>query len=134
MTVVVPCAMRNGRVLPLDRTRLDKWKAKHKEGDVFDMILDDGTSTGSTPMARKFHALRDEYAELNGYSNVHAKVELKFLHGVWCQPDSIPVGRDGRVVEYHGEMLWFLSIRDYTAEELSRLVRGSELVIQEAGL
>lgn len=134
MTVVVECVQRGGRIVPLDQKKLARWKDKHADGQVYDMILDDGESSALSPLARKFHAIRDEYAAVNGYENEHAKVELKYLHGVWTQPDSIPVGRDGRLVEYHGEVLWFLSIREYTTEELQRLVAGSELALDEVSV
>lgn len=134
MTVVTQCVQRDGKIVPLEQYKLKKWKKKHSEGQIYDMILDDGESSALSPLAKKFHAVRDEYAAVNGYDNEHAKVELKFLHGVWTQPDSIPVGRDGRLVDYHGEVLWFLSIRDYAPEELERLVAGSELALQEASV
>lgn len=134
MTSVVTCVQRGGKIVPLDQKKLDKWKKHHKEGEAYEMILDDGSSSALSPMGKKFHALRDEYAEINGYTNDAAKVELKYLHGVWTQPDDIPLGRDGRTLRYHGEVLWFLSIRDYTPEELQRLVAGSEMVIAEVSV
>lgn len=133
MTTVIQCVQRGGHIVPLDQSKIKRWKEKHSEGEVYEMILSDDESTGSTPLAKKFHAIRDEYASVNGYTNDEAKVELKYLHGVWASSAArIPVGRDGRVLEYHGRKLWFLSIRDYTTEELQRLVQGSELALSEA--
>jgi hypothetical protein len=132
VTVILECTLRGGKVVPLDKAKIDKWKTSHREGAVFDMILSDATSTGQTALAKKFHAIRDEYAAINGYTNDFAKVELKVLHGV-VAPDA-PTGRTGRIVEYHGNLLWLLSIRDYTTEELQRLVQGSDLALQEASV
>lgn len=133
MTVMFDATVKAGRLVPLETKKIDRFKGAH-EGQVFTVVLDDGESSALSPLAKKFHAIRDEYAAVNGYENEHAKVELKFLHGVWTQPDSIPVGRDGRLVEYHGEVLWFLSIRDYSPEELERLVAGSDLALMEASV
>ena len=131
MTLVVQCVQRGGKLVPLDARKIQRWKARHTEGQVCDLILDDYGSSALTPLAKKFHAIRDEYAALLGYDNDHAKIELKYLFGTWTELDAIPTGRTGRVVEYHGHRLWLLSIRDYTAEELQRLVAGSDLALQE---
>jgi len=133
VTVVVECAQRKGKIVPLDQAKLERWKKRHREGEVYDMILSDYTSSALSPMAKKFHAIRDEYADMLGYDNEHAKIELKALHGVTAPADAPPEGRTGRVVEYHGRKIWLLSIRDYTLEELGRLVDGSELTYNEAG-
>lgn len=130
MTVVVECVQRGGKIVPLDQEKLKAWKKRHKDGEAYDLILDDGDSSGLSPLAKRFHAVRDEYAEVNGYTNDHAKVELKHLHGVTAPTP--PVGRTGRMVDYHGIIEWQLSIRDYTPEELRRLVSGSEIALQEA--
>ena len=132
MTTVLACVQRGGKIRPLDQDKIKRWKAKHSEGELYDMILDDGESSALSPLARKFHAIRDDYAELNGYTNDEAKVELKHLHGVTA-PEP-PVGRTGRMVDYHGVIEWQLSIRDYTSEELGRLVAGSELALHEASV
>lgn len=134
MTTVIECMQNAGRIHPLDTDKLAKWKEKHRDGDVFDMILDDGTSTAISPLAKKFHAIRDEYAAMLGYDKEHAKVELKYLHGVYTGETQAPIGRTGRLVDYHGRVLWFLSIRDYTTEELQALVAGSDLTLQEASI
>ena len=132
MTTIIECTMRNGRVVPLDAAKVEKWKTSHKDGEVFDMILDDGSSSALTPLAKRFFATRDEYAQVNGYDTDYATIELKYLWGVRAQPEAIPEGRNGKIVHIYDELWWVLSIRDYTNEELSRLVQGSEMALQEA--
>lgn len=134
MTVQIECTIRGGKILPLDQDKIRKWKERHKEGNVFDMFLDDGASSALTPLAKKYFATRDEYGAVNGYSNEEAHIELKALHGVIAAPDAVPVGRTGRVVDYHGTKMWQLSVRDMTSEELGRLVSGAEMALQEASV
>lgn len=131
MTVVIQCVMNNGRIQPLQPEKIARFKDRHKQGESFEMILDDGQSSALSPLARKFHALRDEYASVNGYDNEHAKVELKALFGVTAPGDAPPVGRTGCVVEYHGKRVWLLSITDYSPEELERLVMSSQMALHE---
>ena len=147
MTLILECTMRNGKVVPLDAAKVEKWKASHKDGEVFDMILDDGSSSALTPLAKRFFATRDEYARMNGLTNEHAKIELKHNYGVVYPIGAPPVGRLTRMIVEEGvkelgdhlrEIAYFtvrelqLSIVDYTHEELSRLVQGSEMALQEA--
>ena len=135
MTSAIPCVMNNGRIVPLDPERLAKWKASHKQGEVFDMILDDGTSAARSPMALKYFAIRDEYMALNGYTKDEAHIELKHLFGVtYNEERPVPEGRRVRKVNYHGMEEWQLSIADYTTEELKPLVSGADKALAEAGI
>lgn len=134
MTVVVQCVLNGERIQPLQPEKIARFKERHKQGESFDLILDDGQSSAASPLARKFHAVRDEYATVNGYDNDHAKVELKALFGVTAPADAPPVGRTGQVVEYHGRLLWQLSITDYSREELERLVASSEMALHEVSV
>lgn len=134
MTTVVECIMDNGKIRPLDQDKLGKWKEKHKQGQVFDMVLDDHENQAMSPLARKYFAIRDEYAALNGYSKEDAHVELKALFGVTTARDGAPVGRLGRVVNYHGNEMWQLSVKDYSVEELQSLVMRTEKALMEAGV
>jgi hypothetical protein len=133
--------------VPLDQSKIKRWKEKHSEGEVYEMILSDDESTGSTPLAKKFHAVRDDYARVNGMTNDHAKIELKHNYGVVYPIGQPPTGRLVRLitetdvrelgghireVEYHDLRELQLSITDYTTEELQRLVQGSELALSEA--
>lgn len=134
MTIVIECVQRGGKIIPLDQQKIAKWKAKHKDGSVCDMILDDRSSSASSPLARKYFATRDEYAAINGYSAEYAHTELKALFGTQSSPNAIPVGRTGKVIEYHGRAIWLLSIRDYSHEELQRLVDRAEVAVAEASV
>jgi hypothetical protein len=134
MTLQLTCTIKDDRVIPLDSEKVRKWKDAHADGEVFDMVLADSTSTALSPLAKRYFATRDEYAAVTGYTNECAHIELKWLHGVWCPPDEMPIGRSGRKVEYHGEEIWQLSIRDYSSDELRRLVDGATLRVAEAGV
>ena len=132
MTIQLECTIKDDRVIPLDPEKVRKWKDAHKPGEVFDMVLADSTSTALSPLAKRYFATRDEYAAINAYSKEWAHIELKALFGVSLPVDRIPTGRSGRVVDYHGERIWELSIRDYSADELRPLVDGATLAVAEA--
>lgn len=131
MTVEMECRIRDGFVLvPLEPDKL----ARLDPEIVYDCVLSDRVSTAQSRLAKRYFATRDEYAAVNGYTNEEAHIELKFLHGVIAAPGDAPVGRDGRVVLYHGVRIWQLSIRDYSHDELSRLVEGATLALAEASV
>lgn len=134
MTTVITCVMDNGNIRPVDQDKIAKWKRAHKQGQVFEMILDDGENQALSPLAKKYFAIRDEYAAMNGYSKEHAHVELKAHFGVTSDVDAIPTGRLGRVVEYHGEQQWQCSVKDYDTEELRSLVMRTEQALVEASV
>lgn len=134
MTTVVPCVLHKGTIKPLNQDRIAKWKAEHTDGQVFDMILDDGESIAMTPMARKYFAIRDDYAAVNGYSKDYAHVELKHLYGVTYPADAPIPGRLMRLVDAYGEKEWQVSITDYNKEELARLVSGADMALMEASV
>lgn len=134
MTVVIACAMNEGNIQPLDQNKLKHWKETHSQGEVFDMILDDGSSSALTPLAKRYFAIRDQYAEVNGYNKQYAHVELKHLFGVTFPYDNPPENRLVRLVDAYGEKEWQLSIKSYTADELRALVSGSEVALSEVSV
>jgi len=136
MTVIIKCALHDGRIETLEPEKIKKFKIKHVEGEMFDMILDDGRSNQGNSLFLKFHALRDEYADATGYDNEYAKQELKHLYGVvipYTDKFEIPT-RDGKFVEIYGAYEFQVSTRVYTTEELMRLVDGTECALVEATL
>lgn len=134
MTVIIKCALHDGHIEPLEPEKIKKFKIKHVEGEMFDMILDDGRSNQGHPLFLKFHALRDEYADATGYDNEYAKQELKHMYGVIIpySPGFTPPARGGKFVEIYGEIEFQVSTREYTTEELMRLVDGTECALSEA--
>lgn len=134
VTSIISCVIRKGHFRPLNPERVKAWKDAHTEGEVFQMILDDGTSSALTPMARKYFATRDDYATLNGYTKPYAHTELKHLYGVTFPQDEPPENRLVRLVEAYGEFEWQLSVKEYNKEELMALVSGSDLALLEASV
>jgi len=134
MTMVIQLVVGKDRIRVVDHEKLLKWKKSLVEGQVFDAIFDDGSSTALTPLAKRYFATRDEYAGLNGYTTQSAHEELKHFFGMCYPPDSPPVGRTVRLVPYHGEMEWQLSVTDMDHDELSRLTEGATLAVAEAGI
>ena len=132
MTSVILCVMDGGRIRPIDQDKLAKWKKAHKQGQAFEMILDDGESSALSAKAKKYFALRDEYADLGNHSIKHAHIELKHLHGFTRPVGLEPEGRLGRKVRYFDEEEWQLSIADYSEDELKRLLRGVQATLDEA--
>jgi len=133
MTVIIKCVLHNGRIEPLEPIKIGKFKKKHVEGEMFDMILDDGRTNQGHPLFLKFHALRDEYADATGLDNEYAKQELKHLYGVTIPYTEgfKPPTRPGKFVEIYGAIEFQVSTRNYTTEELMRLVDGTECALAE---
>jgi len=134
MTTVIPCVMHHGGVKVLDMNRLNRWKEAHKQGEHFDMILEDGGSNALSPMAKKYYSIRDDYAHLNGYDKKYAHIELKYLFGVWYPYESPPKNRSVRLVEAYGELCWQLSLKEYDNDELAALVDLSQVALTEASV
>jgi len=134
VTTILSCVIRKGHFRPLNPERVKAWKDAHKEGEVFEMILDDGASSALSPMGRKYYATRDDYAALNGYNKDYAHIELKHLFGVTYPHDAPPQNRLVRLVDAYGELEWQLSVKDYTKEELMALVNGSDKALVEASV
>lgn len=131
MTTSLNCVMDKGNVKVLDHDKLAQWKKQHKQGEAFQMLLSDETNSALTPMALLYFSIRDDYAALLGYDKEHARRELEYLHGVTYDEDSPPTGRRVTLMDYHGKR-WFLSLREYSTEELYRLVAGSDQALMEA--
>ncbi len=134
MTTVIQCVLDGGKIRPLEQNKIAKWKEAHKQGEPFEMVLDDGSSSALSPLALKYFAIRDEYAAANAYAKDYAHTELKKLFGVSYPEDAPPMGRRVRLVEYHGEKVWLLSIADYTREELGPLVDGATVALAEVSV
>jgi len=133
MTIVIPCVMHKGSIKPLDTSKLDQWKGAHKQGQHFEMVLSDSENQALTPLALKYFSIRDDYAAVNGYDKEHARRELEYLYGMTYPDNAPPTGRTVTRVDYHGYR-WFLSIKEYTPEELGRLVSGSDMALAEASV
>lgn len=134
MTAVIQCVLNNGAIEVLEKEKLGKFKKKLHQGSPLSMTLDDGEGNGGSLLFRKFHALRDDYAAILNYSSDYAKAELKHLYGT-CIPwtaDFKPPVRGGRFVEIYGAIEFQISTREYTTEELQRLVQGTMQAINEA--
>lgn len=134
MTTIIQCVMNNGMIEILEKVKLEKFKKKLHQGAPLSMIIDDGEGNGGSLLFRKFHALRDDYAAILNYSSDYAKAELKHLYGT-CIPwtaDFTPPIRGGRFVEMYGTVEFQISTREYTSEELQRIVQGTMRSIDEA--
>ncbi len=89
----------------------------------------------SLPQNALFHELVGKYAKRAGQDMESAKVELKHLYGVvfpWG-PDFQPSTREGRFAKIYGEIEFQVSTRDYTKEEMGRLIEGAMLACAEVG-
>jgi hypothetical protein len=82
----------------------------------------------SLPQNARFHAMATEYGKKVGYTIDEAKEILKRAHGVTIPfgPGFVPPTRPGRFVELYKEIHFHVSTADYTKEEISILMDGTE--------
>jgi hypothetical protein len=111
----------------------EQFMRKVSHGQVVYVQISTEPDQGASAQFKAFHAYRDEYAALAGLDNEYAKAELKAMYGVAYRwgPGFEPPSRSGRFVEIHGEMQFLVSTLEYTDDELSRLIQGTQYLISE---
>jgi hypothetical protein len=119
----------------LDKPRLTPLKEAHQPGDVIRIVFSDEEEGLNAFASRKFHALRDEYADAMGYEKPYAKAVLKYRHGItlpYVDGFIPPIGQRGAFLEVEGKILWCKSVTAYTMHEWTILILGTEKDIAES--
>jgi hypothetical protein len=126
-------------ILDGDKPKLAPMKAAHKPGEVIRVIFSDEYESENAMASRKFHAMRDEYADGQGLDKEYAKALLKYRHGVtlpYMEGFKPPIGPRGAFleVEVAGEtrLFWMKSTTVYTTAEWVTLIMGTEKDLAEA--
>ena len=113
----------------LDKQKLVPMKEAHKPGEVLRIIFSDEYEGEHAMASKKFHAMRDEYADSEGLDKEYAKALLKYRHGVtlpYMEGFKPPVGQRGAFLEVEERILWCKSVTVYTMQEWTILILGTE--------
>ena len=119
-----------GQIEILDKDSLDIFKKSRRDGDRLRYIFETWQDKRSEEAHRYFHALRDAYSAIQLIAKPYAKIELKYLWGVYVQynDDFIPPIWSGRFAEYPAGGAWiyfFKSILVYTVKEMNLIIEGT---------
>ena len=117
----------------LDKQKLVPMKEAHKPGEVLRIIFSDEYEGEHAMASKKFHAMRDEYADSEGLDKEYAKALLKYRHGVtlpYMEGFKPPVGKRGAFLEVfeagQPRLFWMKSVTVYTMQEWTILILGTE--------
>ena len=119
-----------GQIEILDKGSLDTFKKSRRDGDRLRFTFETWQDKRSEEAHRYFHALRDAYSAIQLIVKPYAKIELKYLWGVYVQynDDFIPPIWSGRFAEYPAGGAWiyfFKSILVYTVKEMNLIIEGT---------
>jgi len=129
-----------GKIRNVDAEKMALFRARHREGDQVTITFDDDVLSESGKQSRLFHALMGKYAEAQGYAKPWAKIELKYLYGVWAAYDDEfrpPKWTRAMFVElpegYEAAIVYMKSTTCYTKSEWSALIDGTIQACTDCG-
>ncbi len=121
-----------GQIEILDKDSLDTFKKSRRDGDRLRFIFETWQDKRSEEAHRYFHVLRDSYAAAQFITKPYAKIELKYLWGIYLQysNDFIPPLWPGRFAQYPAggstaRIYFFKSILVYTVKEMNLIIEGT---------